>query len=142
MLSGVIEGGIALLLGIIGGVFIIGQMNANAKRNADDIGVIKGMMSAFQQDMKDLITKNMTDMRNLLDANKEHQKESLEREVSHIKDLLNVSSAETREDIKRLEAAQKESNNLKMKIAVIMQSVKSLHHRLDIDPPTLLEEEN
>ena len=51
-----------------------------------------------------------------------------------------MSNAETRADIQRLELEQKESNNLKTKIAILSQSVKSLHHRLDVDPPALLEE--
>lgn len=139
--GGIIEGGATLIVAIFGGIFLFGQLKNNAERNAADIEAIKVMMHEFQEDMKDLISRNLEDVKDLIDANKINQRESLEREISHIKDLLNVSSIETREDIKRLEAAQKESNNLKMKIAVLMQSVKSLHHRLDIDPPALLEEE-
>lgn len=141
MFSGVIEGGIALLLGIIGGVFIIGQMNANAKRNADDIGVIKGMIKDYQENMKAMIEKNMQDTKNLLDTNKEHQREALEREISHIKDLINISSSETREDIKRLEQRQAESNRVKERIALAEASLKSLHKRMDIEPINLKYEE-
>ena len=141
MISGVFEGVVALFLGILGAIYIAGQIRANAARNQEDINDIKDMIKEYQETTQSLIEKNMSDMKALLDTNKEHQKENLEKEVSHIKDILNMSSAETRADIQRLENAQKESNNLKMKIAVLMQSVKSLHHRLDIDPPTLLEDE-
>ena len=141
MISGVIEGGIALLLGIIGGVFIIGQINANAKRNADDIGTIKGMIKDYQENMKAMIEKNMQDTRVLLDTNKEHQREALEREISHIKDLINISSSETREDIKRLEQRQAESNRIKERIALAEASLKSLHKRMDIEPISLKYDE-
>jgi hypothetical protein len=142
MISGIIEGGAAVLIAFFGCAFIFGQIKNNAERNASDIEAIKNMMHNFQQDMKALIVKNMADMRDLLDANKEHQKESLEREISHIKDLLNVSSAETREDIKRLEAAQRESNRIKERIALAEASLKSLHKRMDIEPPMSLHEDN
>lgn len=138
--GGIIEGGATLIVAILGGIFIFGQMKSNAERNAADIETIKNMMHEFQKDMKDMITKNMSDMRELLDANKEHQKESLEREISHIKDLLNVSSAETREDIKRLESAQRESNRVKERIALAEASLRSLHKRLDIEPPISLKD--
>lgn len=140
--GGVIEGGATLIVAIIGGIFIFGQMKSNAERNAADIEVIKNMMHEFQRDMKDMMTKNLSDMRELLDANKEHQKESLEREISHIKDLLNVSSVETREDIKRLESAQRESNKIKERLALAESSLRSLHKRLDIEPPISLHDSN
>lgn len=138
VLSGAIEGGVALLIAAIGAAIVVGQMKENAKRNERDISTIKEMMKEFQESMMELLSKNMSDMKDLLDTQKENQRESLEREVSHLKDLISISSAETREDIKRLQAEQKESNNLKMKVAVLSQSVKSLHHRLDLDPPILL----
>lgn len=142
MISGIIEGGVALLVGVFGGIYIIGQIKGSAERNAADIEVIKNMMHDFQRDMKEMIMKNMADTRDLLDANKEHQKESLEREISHIKDLLNVSSAETREDIKRLESAQRESNKIKERLALAESSLRSLHKRLDIEPPISLHDGN
>ena len=136
------EGLIALLIGLITAVFIFGQVKENARKNEQDINTIKEMMTTFQESMTDLLSKNMADMRDLLDTQKEHQKEALEREIAHLKDLIAISSNETRADIQRLQAEQKESNNLKTKIAVLMQSVKSLHHRLDIDPPVLLEDDD
>lgn len=140
--GGVVEGGIALFLGIVGAVFIFGQIRENAKRNEADINSIKEMMREFQDSMMDLLSKNMADMKILLDTQKEHQKEALEREIAHLKDLIAISSNETRADIQRLQAEQKESNNLKTKWAILAQSVKSLHHRLDLDPPVLLDEED
>lgn len=136
------EGLIALLIGLITAVFIFGQVKENARKNEQDINTIKEMMTTFQESMTDLLSKNMADMRDLLDTQKEHQKEALEREIAHLKDLIAISSNETRADIQRLQAEQKESNNLKTKIAVLTQSVKSLHHRLDIDPPILLEDDD
>lgn len=135
------EGLVALLIGLITAVFIFGQVKENARKNEQDINTIKEMMATFQESMTELLSKNMADMRDLLDTQKEHQKEALEREISHLKDLIAISSNETRADIQRLQAEQKESNNLKMKLAVLAQSVKSLHHRLDIDPPVLLNDE-
>lgn len=141
MMSGVIEGGAAILVLILGGIFIFGQVKANAERNAADIEAIKVMMREFQEDIKGMISSNIKDMEQMLEMQRDHARENLEREVNHLRDLVNMSSAETREDIRRLEAAQKESNNIKMKVAILAQSVKSLHRRLDIEPPALLEEE-
>ena len=142
MISGAVEGGIALLIAVITAVFIFGQIKENARKNEQDINTIKEMMSTFQESMIELLSKNMADMRDLLDTQKEHQKEALEREIAHLKDLIAISSNETRADIQRLQAEQKESNNLKMKLAILAQSVKSLHHRLDIDPPALPDDED
>jgi len=137
--GGIVEGGATLIVAIIGGIFIFGQMKSNAERNAADIEVIKNMMYEFQKDMKDMITKNMSDMKELLDTNKENQRDALNREISHIKDMIAMTSNETREDIKRLEMRQDQANHLREKYAILAQSVKSLHKRLDIEPPPLLE---
>lgn len=140
--GGVIEGGATLIVAIIGGIFIFGQMKSNAERNAADIEVIKNMMYDFQKDMKDMITKNMSDMKELLDTNKENQRDALNREISHIKDMIAMTSNETREDIKRLEMRQDQANHLREKYAILAQSVKSLHKRLDIEPPISLHDDN
>jgi hypothetical protein len=141
MIGGIFEGAVALFIGIVGGIYIIGQLKSNAERNAADIEAIKTMMHEYQEDMKSLISKNLKDVKDLIDTNKIIQNENLNREITHLKDLINMSNAETRADIQRLELEQKESNNVKMKVAILTQSVKSLHHRLDIEPPALLEEE-
>ena len=138
IISGALEAGVALLLGVIGGVYIIGQINANAKRNTEDIEAIKTMIREYQDSVKSAIIKNMSDMKALIDASKDHQRDSLNREISHIKDILNMSSMETREDIKRLEAAQRESNKIKERLAIAENSLKSLHKRLDVEPPSLM----
>ena len=142
MISGVFEGAVGLFVALIGGIYIIGQIKSNAERNAADIEAIKVMMHEYQEDMKALIQKNLNDVKGLIDANKENQREALNREILHIKDMIAMTSNETRADIQRLEMEQKESNNLKMKLAVLSQSVKSLHKRLDIEPPALLEEDD
>ena len=140
--GGIIEGGAALAVALFGAIFIFGQMKSNAERNAADIEAIKTMMHEYQEDMKALIEKNLQDVKDMMAANKENQKDALEREISHIKDMIAMTSSETREDIKRLEARQDQANHLREKYAILAQSVKSLHHRLDIEPPALLEEEN
>ena len=137
MISGVIEGAAALVVALVGGIFIFGQLKSSAERNAADIEAIKIMMHDFQEDMKAMILKNLQDVKDMMAANKENQKDALEREVSHIKDLLNVNGTETREDIKRLEAAQRESNKIKERIALAEASLRSLHKRLDIEPPII-----
>ena len=141
MIGGIIEGAAALVVALIGGIFIFGQLKSSAERNAADIDAIKTMMHDYQEDIKQMISKNLSDMKDLIDENKLHQADALGREVSHLKDLISISNAETRADIQRLELEQKESNNLKTKIAILSQSVKSLHHRLDVDPPALLEDD-
>ena len=140
--GGIIEGGATLIVAIFGGIFLFGQLKSNAERNAADIEAIKVMMHEFQEDMKDLISRNLKDVKDLMDANKINQRESLEREISHIKDLLNVNSTETREDIKRLESAQRESNKIKERLALAESSLRSLHRRLDIEPPINLHDNN
>ena len=142
MLSGMIEGGVALFVAIAGGIYIIGQIRENAKRNEQDINDIKAMIKEYQEGITEMISKNLSDMKALLDSNKEHQRDALNREISHIKDLISISSAETREDIKRLQAEQKESNRLKERMVLAEASLKSLHHRLDIDPPIIIKDDN
>lgn len=141
MISGLIEGGAAILLAIFGCTFLFGQLKNNAERNARDIEAIKEMIKEYQEDTQDMIAKNMGDVKSLIDENKIHQSDSLSREVSHLRDLINMSNAETRAAIQRLEVEQKESNVLKMKFAVLAQSVKSLHKRLDIELPALLDDD-
>lgn len=141
VVSGIVEGGMAVLIALIGAAVIFGQVKENAKRNEDDINSIKMMMKEFQDSIMDLLSNNMSDMKALLDTQKEHQKEALEREIEHLKDLIAISSNETRADIQRLQQEQKESNNLKTKLAILTQSVKSLHHRLDLDPPVMIDDD-
>ena len=118
------------------------EIKNNAERNAADIKTIKTMIHEYQEDMKGLIEKNLQDVKDMIDTNKENQRDALNREITHIKDMIAMTSSETREDIKRLEIRQDQANHLREKYAILAQSVKSLHHRLDIEPPALLEEEN
>lgn len=142
MLSGVIEGSIAIFLGVCGGIFIIGQIKENSKKNEEDINDIKVMMTKYQENMQNMLSQGMHDLKALIDSNKEHGRESLQREIAHIKDLLNASSTETREDIKRLEAAQLASNRVKERLAIAESSLRSLHHRLDIEVPPLMQRDD
>lgn len=141
MISGVIEGGAAILVLILGGIFIFGQVKANAERNAADIEAIKVMMREFQEDIKGMISSNIKDMEQMLEMQRDHARENLEREVNHLRDLVNMSSAETREDIKRLESAQRESNRVKERLALAEASLRSVHKRLDIEVPAALKRE-
>ena len=143
MLSGgIIEGGAALAVALFGAIFIFGQLKSNAERNAADIGAIKTMMHEFQEDMRELISKNLADVKQLIELNKENQRDALNREITHIKDMIAMTSSETREDIQRLEAAQKESNKIKERLALAESSLCSLHRRLDIEPPINLHGDN
>ena len=137
--GGIIEGGAALAVALIGGIFIFGQLKSSAERNASDIEAIKVMMHEYQEDMKSMIAKNMADMKAMIDANKENQRDALNREISHIKDMIAMTSNETREDIKRLEMKQEESNHARERLALVEASLRSLHKRLDIEPPLKME---
>ena len=139
--GGIFEGLAAIAIAVAGGLIIIGQLKSNAERNAADIDAIKTMMHDFQEDMKGLISKNLKDVKDLIDTNKAMQNENLNREIAHLKDLINMSNAETRADIQRLEARQEQANHLREKYAILAQSVKSLHHRLDVEPPILLDDD-
>ena len=138
MISGVLEGGIALLVAIATAIFIFGQLKSNAERNAKDIDAIKAMIHEYQEDMKDMISRNMKDMKALIDENKLNQSDALAREVQHLRDLINMNNTEIRADIRRIEERQESSNRLRERFAIMAASVKSLHKRLDIEPPALL----
>lgn len=142
MISGAIEAGAALILGICGGVYIIGQIKESSKKNEEDINIIKTMMDEFQDKVIGLLAKSMDDVKKLIDKEKDNNRENLGREISHIKDLLNMTSNETREDIKRLESAQRESNRIKERLAIAENSIRSLHHRMDVDPSPLIKKDD
>ena len=138
MLSGLIEGGAALVIAAAGGMYIIGQMRENARKNEKDIGDIKEMIADYQKNMHDLLEKSMADVKELIDTQKDHSRETMNREIAHLKDLISLTNAETRADIQRLEQRQAESNRVKERIALAEASLRSLHKRLDIDPPIQL----
>lgn len=140
--GGLVEGGVALLVAFAGGVLLIGQIRENAKRNEEDITSIKVMLHEYQESMLTLLTKNMEDMKQLLDREKNNSREAWQNEISHLRELVNINASETRADIQRLQMEQEKSNNLKTKVALLTSSVKALHHRMDVDPPTLLEDED
>lgn len=117
------------ILGVIaGGIFLAGRMEATTKANQEAIA-----------QLAELIKQHMKDTKDMIQLSKDYQRETLSREISHIKDLISISNNEMREDIKRLEKAQRESNRVKERLAIAESSLKSLHHRLDIEPPILLE---
>lgn len=123
-----LQSGLEALIACAGGIYIIGQIKATAEANRKGLETLK-------TDLTNLLEKNNIAMHELLDSFKAHQRENLEREVNHLKDLLDVSIRETREDIKRLEARQSESNRVKERLALVESSVRSLHKRMDLEPP-------
>lgn len=141
MISGVLEGGIALLVAIGTAIFIFGQMRENARKNESDISDIKQMISDYQKSTQTLLEKSMDDMKELLNANRVNQKEALEREISHVQNLITITTQEMHDDIRRIEVRLDEINKIREKTALLAASVKSLHHRLDIDLPAHLEDD-
>lgn len=139
MVAGIVEGGIALVIAVAGGILLIGQIKENARKNEADIGTIKEMLHDYQESMFTLISKNMDDMKQLLDREKSNSREAWQNEIAHLRELVNINANETRADIQRLQAEQEKSNNIKMKVALLTSSVKALHHRLDIDTPVVLK---
>lgn len=148
------EAGVALIIAICTAIYVAGQVQQATKQNNKDIETIRATLLEEQEGTRELIRrnqeavlelirKNMSDMKAMLEVQKEYQRDSLNREISHIKDLISMSNNEMREDIKRLENAQRESNRVKERLAIAESSLKSLHHRLDLEPPVLkkVEEE-
>ena len=153
MIGGIIEGACAIIIALVGGSILIGQMKENAKRNKDDIDAIKETMvqgqvemreliASYQEDMKATIEKYQEDMKDMLDEEKDNSRESLSREVSHIRETLAMNINEIRDDIRRLEQNQNENARLREDIVLLKSAVKSLHNRLDIDPPILLKNDD
>lgn len=153
MLSAGLEAGAALLIAIGGFLFCAGQIHQSSKHNREDIEAIRealvnghedmmATIKSYQESMTDLLSKNIEDMKEMLDKEKDNSRDSLNREISHLKDLISLTNNETREDIKRLQNEQRESNNLKAKILLMQSSLKALHHRLDIEPPVVIEDED
>ena len=139
-MTGLIEGGIALLIALAGALVLFGQIRENAKRNEEDIQVIKSMMHEYQENMLSLLTKSIEDMKQLLDREKNNSREAWQNEITHLRELVSINANETRADIQRLQAEQEKSNNIKMKVALLASSVKSLHRRLDVEPPIILDD--
>lgn len=131
--------GLEILGMVCGGVYIVGRLEANAKANKEAIeSSVRVNQQAITQ-LAELFNRNMKDMKDLLQLNKEQQRDALNREISHIKDLISISNTEMREDIKMLREEQQKSNRIKERLAIAESSLKSLHHRLDIDPPVLMD---
>lgn len=131
--------GIEIIGAIAGGIFIVGKIDATTKANQDALHAATNTNQQAISQLAHLFSKNMEDMKGLIQLHKEQQSDALNREISHIKDLISISNTEMREDIKRLESAQRSSNKIKERLAIAESSLKSLHHRLDIDPPILMD---
>lgn len=140
--GGLVEGGAALLIALAGGILLIGQIRENAKRNEEDINSIKKMLHEYQESTLSLLAKNMDDVKQLLDREKNNSREAWQNEISHLRELVNINANETRADIQRLEAKQERSNHVKERLVLAEASLKSLHKRLDIDPPVVLKDED
>lgn len=125
-----IEAGLEIIGAIAGGIYIIARLEATNKANKEAI-----------DSLTELIKQNMKDTKDLLQMNKEQQKDALSREITHLKDLINLNNNEMRADIQRLDASQRASNLIKERLAIAENSLKSLHHRLDVEPPINLKYE-
>lgn len=140
MFSGALEALVAVVLAICGAIFIFGQIKENAKRNEEDIDSIRKMIHGYQESMLALLKENMEEMKQLLDREKNNSREAWQNEIAHLRELVNINASETRADIQRLENSQKESNRIRERIAIAENSLKSLHKRLDIEPPITLRD--
>ena len=135
MLSGVIEGMVALVIAGGGMAVLIGQLKENARTNKAAIEEIKLMVIKGQEDTKDIIKENMQEMKDALNDQKEDQALALAHEISHVKDTLSITINEIRDDIRRLETNQNETIRLREDLSLLKASVRSLHKRLDIEIP-------
>ena len=144
-----IEGLVAILIAIVTAAVIFGQLKENAKRNKEDIDAIKEMVvqgqtdvkdliAGYQEDMKVTIEKYQEDMKDLIDEEKSNSRESLSREILHIRETLSMNINEIRDDIRRLEQNQNDNVRLREEVIKLKQSVKALHHRLDLESPEML----
>ena len=134
MISGAVEGAIALLIALAGALVLFGQIRENAKRNEEDIQSIKKMLHEYQESTLTLLTKSIEDMKQLLDREKNNSREAWQNEISHLRELVNINANETRADIQRLENSQRESNHIRERVVLVESSLKSLHKRLDMEP--------
>ena len=130
------------ILGVIsGGIYLVGKIDANTKANQEALNAATATNQKAIAQLADLLKQNMHDMKEMIQMQKEQQRENLNREISHIKDLISISNNEMREDIKRLENAQREANRVKERTALLESSLRSLHKRLDIEPPLSISKE-
>ena len=135
IISGMLEGGIALFIAIVAAAVVVGQMKESARTNKEAIEEIKKLFEKSQEENKELLRQNMQDVKAMLDEQKDDQNEALSREILHVKDTLNLTINEIRDDIRRLEMNQNENAKLREEVILLRSSVKSLHKRLDVEIP-------
>lgn len=135
VISGMLEGGIALFIAIVAAAVVVGQMKESARTNKEAIEEIKKLFEKSQEENKELLRQNMQDVKAMLDEQKDDQNEALSREILHVKDTLNLTINEIRDDIRRLEMNQNENAKLREEVILLRSSVKSLHKRLDVEIP-------
>ena len=153
MISGFLEATAALAIAIGSAIYAVGGVNANNKRNEKAIEDLKEalvqsqtdmkeLIAGYQEDMKATIEKYQEDMKDLIDEEKSNSKESLSREVAHIRETLSININEIRDDIRRLEQSQNENARLREDLSLLKQSLRAIHHRLDLDIPSNLKRED
>lgn len=135
MITSIIEAGVALAVAVGSAIYAVGGVNANNKRNEKAIEDMKQSMLKCQSDMKEIMLQNIQDVKEMLEDNKENARNSLITEIQHIKETWTLSINEIREDIRRLEMNQSETIRLREDLSLLKQSVRALHHRLDLDVP-------
>ena len=135
VMSGMLEGGIALFIAIVAAAVVVGQMKESAKANKDAIEEIKKMFEKSQEENKELLRQNMQDVKDMLDAQKDDQNAAMSKEIAHVRENLTLTISEIRDDIRRLELSQNENAKLREELILLRSSVKSLHKRLDVEIP-------
>ena len=135
MITSIIEAGVAFAIAVGSAIYAVGGVNANNKRNEKAIEEMKESMLKCQSDMKEIMVQNIQDVKDMLEDNKENARNSLITEIKHIKETWTLSINEIREDIRRLEMNQSETIRLREDLSLLKQSVRALHHRLDLDIP-------
>ena len=135
MIASILEASVALAIAVGSAIYAVGGVNANNKRNEKAIEELKQAMLQCQGDMKDIMVQNMQDVKDMLEENKENARNSLFTEVQHIKETLSLTINEIRDDIRRLEQSQNENARMREELSLLKQSVRAIHHRLDLEIP-------
>ena len=135
MLASILEASVALAIAVGSAIYAVGGVNANNKRNEKAIEELKSSMIQCQGDMKEIMVQNMQDVKDMLEDNKENARSSLVAEISHIRETLDLNIREIRDDIRRLEQSQNENARMREELSLLKQSVRAIHHRLDLEIP-------
>ena len=119
MISGWLEANLVSIITVGASViYFISKLESSTKSN-------KEFFKAEIQHLTDIVRLNH---------------ENLKGEIQRLKEKQTEDNKALKEDICRLETKQAESNKVKERLAIAESSLKSLHKRLDIEPPFRMEE--